>query len=284
MIATVKNQGHPKKVGVYAVETRLKLAGIVVIPSILHHVEAFPYHTEKEIQKLESVQLQMLTGILELPSSTSYCALLLETGWWRMRARIHYKKLMLFHNIVHSDGKRVVKRLLNEQEKENRETTWFGSIQKIKNRYGIELDEKDTIKSAWKKYVKTKITEVEEQEIRKQCREKTKARTVKEDEYECKSYLRSVTLKEVKKIARYRLHMCKLPSNYRQKGVSMCPLCEEEEGRTEHYFKCEYTRRLSNIYGVTEADLGSQDIRTMKNVANFYEKVEQMLQPILDPM
>ena len=51
MIATVKNQGHPKKVGVYAVETRLKLAGIVVIPSILHHVEAFPYHTEKEIQK-----------------------------------------------------------------------------------------------------------------------------------------------------------------------------------------------------------------------------------------
>ena len=77
--------------------------------------------------------------------------------------------------------------------------------------------------------------------------------------------------------------MCKLPSNYKQKGVILCPLCEEEEGSTEHYFECEYTRRLAEIYGVTEADLGSQDIRIMKNVANFYDKVEQMLQPILDP-
>ena len=65
------------------------------------------------------------------------------------KARLHYKKLMLFHNIVHSDDRRVAKRLLEVQKKENRKTTWFGSIQMIKSRYKIQLDERNTLKSTF---------------------------------------------------------------------------------------------------------------------------------------
>ena len=47
---------------------------------------------------LESVQGKMLRDLLEVPMSTPYLPLLLETGMWSMEGRISYKKLMLFHN------------------------------------------------------------------------------------------------------------------------------------------------------------------------------------------
>jgi hypothetical protein len=283
MIATIKNQGHPKNIGIYAVETRLTLAQIVVVPSLLHHVEGYPNFSEKEIEKLESMQLEILTGILEIPRTTSYYALLLETGWWTMRARVDYKKLMLLHNIVQSDERRFIKRLIVEQEKENRESTWYGSVKRIKAKYDIQLDEKVTLKSTWKRHVKQKIAEKEEVIIRDRCKQGTKARTIARDLYECKRYMRGLSLADVKRIIRYRLHMSQLPANYKQNGISRCPLCEEGEGNTEHYFRCGYTKYLAQTWRVSEEDLESQDEGTMKNLGHFYEKVEEMIQPILYP-
>ena len=70
MLATIKHQGSPTKVGVYAVEARLKLAQTVIIPSLLYNAEAFQQYKEKEIEELESIQLKILTSIFEVPSTT----------------------------------------------------------------------------------------------------------------------------------------------------------------------------------------------------------------------
>jgi hypothetical protein len=284
MITTVRNQGHPKKVGRYAVEARLKLAQVVVIRSILHNAEAFPYYKKSEIKLLESVQLQILTGILELPSTTPYYALLMETGWWTMQARLDYKKLMLFHNILHSDERRVIKKMIIEQEREGRETTWQGGIQKIIAVYEIELDAKLTLKSTWKKHVKEKIALKEEDKIRRECTKMKKGRIVVNDEYRTKDYLCSKTsLKMTKAIIKSRLHMSKIPGNYKNKGVVECPLCNEHEGSTEHYFECNRTRYLVQTWEVTREDLQSQDVKRLELVARFMEKVEELLQPTLNP-
>ena len=128
MISSIKRRASPKKIGVYAVEARLRLAEVVIIPSILHNAEGFPTYKEEEIKQLESVQLKILTGILEMPQSTPYCALLMEVGWWTMRARLAYKKMMLYHNIVRSDKRRTIQKILNVQEKEARKTTWLNSV------------------------------------------------------------------------------------------------------------------------------------------------------------
>ena len=79
------------------------------------------------------------------------------------------------------------------------------------------------------------------------------------------------------------MHMCKVPANYKRKGVTQCPLCEEGEGSTEHYFECRNTKYLAQTWEVNKEDLRSQEIQKMTNVANFLEKVEEMLQPILYP-
>ena len=67
MIATVKRQANPKTVGKFTVDARLNLAEIVVIRSIIYNIEAYSVITMKEMKELESVQLSILTNLLELP-------------------------------------------------------------------------------------------------------------------------------------------------------------------------------------------------------------------------
>ena len=280
MISTVKKQASPKSIGIYSVEGRLKLAEAVIIKSILYNAEGFPSHTDAEIKELESVQLNILTSLLELPRSTPYCALLMEVGWWTMKARITYTKLMLYHNIKRSNDRRVIKQLVKAQEDEIRETTWLAGVKREIEKLGIALDVNNTLKSTWKREVKKRVNDEMEKELRNKCSMSKKARWVKDDVYERKQYLDGrVDLQTAKRILRTRMNMSKLPCNYKENGEGMCSLCEEGEGSTEHYFSCKRVSRLLQVWQVKMEDLKSQEITEMRNMANFFEKVEILLQP-----
>ena len=252
----------------------------VVIPSILYNAEAFHYYTENEIQQLERIQHTLLTGILEIPESTPYYALLMEVGWWTITGRLAYKKLMLYHNIVTSDDRRVIKNIIKVQKDLNRTTTWYSSITKLISIYGIEMEAETVLKSKWKKHVKKKIGEKMEEEIRKKCADMSKARTVRNDIYEKKAYFSTVNFHQSRKILKTRLHMSKLPGNYRGKGEGTCSLCNIEKGNTEHYFKCPRVNQLKDACEVQQSDLQSTDDKRLIAVANFFEKVEIMIEPM----
>ncbi len=280
MITITKNEAHPNNIGVFTIDARLNLGEVVVITSIVYNAEAFHEYKDHEVKELEQVQHTILTGILELPSSTPYYPLLMETGWWTVRGRLVYKKLMLYHNIVTSDEKRVVKKMIKVQKETNRSTTWYGSIRTIIGEFGIEMEAETTMKSRWKKHVKQKINEVMEAEIRGKCYTMSKARTVKEDRYTRKEYLSTTGFHNSKKILKSRMHMSKLPGNYKGNGEGICPLCHEGKGNLEHYFQCRSVRLLVDEWKVTVSDLRSLEIEKMKAVANFIEKVEMMLEPM----
>jgi hypothetical protein len=119
-----------------------------------------------------------------------------------------------------------------------------------------------------------------EEEVRMKCRTSKKARFVKDDKYETKKYLKGeVGLTTAKKILRTRMNMTKVPGNYKGGGSGMCTLCEQGEGSTEHYFQCKSVSLLTDIWEVTANDLRSQEVKKMKDVARFMEKVEIMLNP-----
>ena len=282
MVGTVKKQANPKTVGVYTVAARLNLAEIVIIKSIIYNIEAFSVITTKEIKELESVQLKILTSTLQLPQSTPYYALLMEVGWWTMEGRIAYAKLMLYHNIMRSNKRRVLKKLLKEQEAEERETTWLAGIKRHIERLDITLNAEDTLKSTWKREVKKKINEEMEREIRQKCYNSKKARFVKDDRYERKEYLTDgkANLTTAKAILRVRLNMCSLPGNYKNRGDGLCTLCEEEEGSTEHYlYDCSQVQLLRKVWGVKTDATRSQEKTEMEDLANFMKKIELMIEP-----
>ena len=200
MIPTKKKQASPLNLGILAVEGRLKLIETVVIPSILHNLEAQQSISQKHLDALERIQLNLLTEILEIPRTTPYLPLLIETGFLKMEARLAYNRLMLYHNLVKSDDKRVSKLIIEEQEKLRRDSTWKATIDRELGKYNIDLDPNETSKSIWKKHIKDKIKKQNTKEVTENCEEKTKARFVKNDQYKLKSYLSEVPLKDALRI------------------------------------------------------------------------------------
>ena len=254
------------------------LGEVVILPSILYNAEAFPSYTNDEIKELERVQGTILRQFLEVPSSTPYYGLLMETGWLTMEARLDYKKLMLFHNIMNSDEKRVLKKLLLVQKQENRKGTWYTNTCTIIQKYGIELDIDVVLKSEWKSEVKTKIREQTEQVIRKECEKMTKTRTVRTEEYSMKDYLKELPVKSSRKILMHRLHMTQIPMNYKNNwSMWSCPLCYFPEASTEHYYVCQQTEYLRKAWEVSNNQETAPG--EMLKKALYMEDIQTLLEP-----
>ena len=195
-----------------------------------------------------------------------------------MEARLDYKKLMLYHNIIHSDDKRVIKKIIEAQAKRNREGTWYNSVQKIITKYEIELSVKESAKSKWKREVKNKIRGRTERVIKEKCATQTKTRTVRKEEFCLKEYLKVLPLHISKEVLRYRLHMMDLPMNYKNAWKqTKCPLCKAEDGSTEHFLTCDRTAHLRKAWNVTK--LSEQTPSKMRDIAGYMTDVETLLEP-----
>ena len=96
--------------------------------------------TKEELKKLESIQHQELCTLLHMPKTTPYSGLLSEVGMWDMEERIMYQKIMLYQNIVQSDESRLIKKMIEEQEKESTEDIWYSSVQKCLSMINIDAE------------------------------------------------------------------------------------------------------------------------------------------------
>ena len=77
-----------------------------------------------------------------------------------------------------------------------------------------------------------------------------------------------------------RMHMTKLPCNYKNKAEDdTCVLCGEDEIRTEHYYTCEGTMKLRKLWNTTEKDLESACTADLSRTTKFLESVASRLQP-----
>ena len=278
MISTTKTRASAKNIGKLAVEGRLKLGESVVIQSLLHNAEAYHDYKRNEIDELEKMQGTILRQYLEVPNSTPYYGLLMETGWLTMEARLHYRKMMLFHNIMNSDERRVLKKLLLVQREENRAGTWYNNLCKTMEMYGIELNVEESSKHKWKNLVKEQIRKKTEEIVREECCKMTKARSVKDDIFELKQYLKDLHIRSSREILLYRLHMINLPMNFKNAWKQkQCPLCRQEEGTTEHYFSCPEISYLRTAFGVKGFE--QNDPKEMANNGHFMQAVQTLLEP-----
>ena len=145
-------------------------------------------------------------------------------------------------------------------------------------KYDIKVVENQE-KSIWKKKVKEKISKKVEEEMRIQCNEMKKTRTVKDDKFEMKKYLKETSLSEAADILKTRLHMVRLPCNYGE-GANGCPLCGQEGYmETEHYFgDCQMTKRMAEVWETKPEDLKEDSVDKLKNAKNHLNKVEVLME------
>ena len=138
----------------------LFLFEICIITSILYHLEAWAGMTKEELEKLESLQKDLLCQICQLPKSTSYLGLLHETGMWSMEMRLSYRRLLLYHNIMKSDDKRLVKKIVKQQREE--EDFFYSEVKNTADSLEIDLDrmvesDKETVKVLIRRKIKKEM-------------------------------------------------------------------------------------------------------------------------------
>ena len=234
LIKKVENMAAETKVGRMAIALKLELVERVICPSIHVSIQAWHGFTEQEMLDLESRQLSIIKRLLKLPRCTPGKGILFETGIWPVKDKIAYKKLMLYHNIIHSDETRIMKKIVNEQERTAESGSWFDNLRKESLTYGMTIQQNTVTgikKQAFKKYVKSQIQEEIERKMKNE--PTTKLRTVFKNSFGRKPYLEGeLTSAEVTKIMNIKLHMIKANSNYGKN--ELCEFCKTETETTEH--------------------------------------------------
>ena len=238
--------GAKTQVGKEEVRVKLKLFETCLMPALLYGMEAWKKLSKAEIQIVEKIQGKALKRIFRLLITTPYIGLIIETGVWPAEKTVNYSSLMLYHNIISSSKDRLVKLIILEQRAQNHSNTFYDKVRTIAE----ELNIKSVImkKSDWKRTVKDKIQNQIQERVGKEMENKTKLRTVQEDNSERKEYITTCDSDLVKDIMKIRLHMWELKKNYpREEEGTKCPICNQKEVATEHVLECQTAETVYKI-------------------------------------
>ena len=105
-----------------------------------YNIETWTNIRKKDLEKMESIQGNVLRKILNLPKTTSYLGILYELDILPIRLQLIYKKLMLYHHSVfHSDITRTIRKTFLAQEENNLSDSWFGKLREEARTVGIEV-------------------------------------------------------------------------------------------------------------------------------------------------
>ena len=105
------------------IKVKLKLYETCLMPALLYGLEAWRTIDKDEMNEIEKIQGRALKVIFNLSMSTSYLCLIMETSTLQTHQRIQYSIIMLYHNIMNSDYKRVARKILAEQTKSDHRNT-----------------------------------------------------------------------------------------------------------------------------------------------------------------
>ena len=115
--------GAKHQTGKEEIKVKLKLYETCLMPALLYGLEAWGKIDKDEMNEIEKIQGRALKAIFNFSMSTSYIGLIMETSTSPANQRIQYSIIILYHNIMNSDYKRVARKILAEQTKSDHRNT-----------------------------------------------------------------------------------------------------------------------------------------------------------------
>ena len=125
------------------------------------------------------------------------------------------------------------------------------------------------------KKVKGKAIDRIRKRMKEDMQEKIKCRTLQNDKWERKQYIKKCESNTIKDVIKIRLHMCNTKCNYKRNEIdTTCPLCKTEEDTTEHIMACEEGNNTYNLLDENEKDW-EKIVAIYTNNKENREKLEQ---------
>ena len=228
------------KIGKFAISARIKIYKSIIAKTMHYNVEAWSNITKTEMEELEKMQRRVVCGMCELPKTTPYIGLLAELGIWPVEQQLHYRQIMLLHNILQSDDNRLLKELVEDQIYETWNGSWYEGIKTTCDKYGIELNDIRTWSKFQCKHITKRRIEDRIQELFQESKqEMRKLRFIQE--FGKKKYLDDLEYQDSITMLKVRLNMIETKCNYKGnfKENEMCQICQAERDTTEHLLVCQ---------------------------------------------
>ena len=280
----VCRMGNYAEVGAADTSVRELLMETVVKPSLLFNTETWINITKEELRRIDKQHYMILKRIFEQKEHVPYYGILAETGYWPFSYVIVYKRLMFFHHLIHSEERRIARRITINQMNAERPsgTNWYAGVKEWLEKLELTSDEeriKEIEKSKWKKEVKEKIGKVVSEEIGKKTMEMKKLRFIRNNEK--KEYIKANRMAKVKSMMKVRLNMVEIKANFKGKYKDLkCAACKKEEETTEHVIKCsEYKRLIGHSIEVENTvEESMQETEWLKEASEVFERIEETRQ------
>ena len=152
-IALCPNQS----VGKFAINSLLTLYKAVFLRTVLDNSETWCYLSEKNIQKLSSIQMKYIKRMLHCPRGTSNAFLLLELGILPVEEEIALRHFTFLHHILCLPDNDMVKIVFEQQALYVCEKNWRNHITLLLLKYKL-LQDFSAISKMSKNEWKTKVT------------------------------------------------------------------------------------------------------------------------------
>ena len=115
---------------------------------------------------------------------------------------------MWYHNIKNSDEETKIKKMIEEQEKENYNNAFYEKVHQIAKTLKIEIEKvTGKGKSAWKKDAKEKVISKVIKGMIEKMTGKAKCQTIENDKWGRKEHMKETNIGTIKDIMNIRLHM-----------------------------------------------------------------------------
>ena len=179
--------------------------------------------TKEEKKAVDKEHYMILRKIFDQKLNTPYIGILLETGLWPYSIAIVYKRLMHFHQLMHSDERRTTKKMiLNQMNGKGKGKTWYGEgVEPWIDKLGLrDMGENilEVKKSEWKKRVKEGLNVCVMKELYGQKENMTKLRFTRS--FETQDYIKSCPMIKVKKIMKVYRKLRRVQSQGQRMGTN----------------------------------------------------------------
>ena len=278
MVKEIKRAGHESVVGSKEAMVQSMLYEKIIVPTLTHNMELTTNMSSreyKELEKLQSKAIQMLYG---MPQSTPYWGMLFELGLNPLEYEVHYKRLMLYHNLENSSDKRVSKQVIRQQEKYDMANCFYSEILKSAEKIEFKLlDARQVKKSTWKQQVKEKVKRKVWSIMEDKIESMKKLRFLKGEKYGLRKrrYTSECPMWEVTEIMKVRLNMVKIDGNFGKHD--QCKVCGVYEESTEHILQCGViSEKMGSKISIQFVD--SEDVEELRETARYMRRAVRIIE------
>ena len=263
--------------GMSFVSVALVMHNAVVLATMIFNSQSWSNLSQKDVRRLEVVQLRYLKRIVRAPSSTCNAFVFLELGILPVKFHIHIRKLTFLHHILHLEDSDPVKVMHRSQLQFPYEKNWSNEINKLLALYGLDSGRvSDVSKDAWKAYVKKAVTKRAFSYLNNTCITKSKTKMAAYNELKCQSYLVEHSWKTASTLFKLRGGVADCLANRKSSVNNMaCRLCGLEKETQAHVINCSMVSQgppidINCIYGCSESFNG-QVMETVSRYDLFVE-------------